>query len=199
MKCSRLLVAIFFLLIGSSPFAQPVEQLLDQVAQRLTVGSGLQGRFLQEKHLAFLQQPFISSGEFSLDRSEGLRWQVLEPLKSLMLIDGSRVLLDGQRMDDHGIGQLIELIMLGLMEGQLDGLSRYFDIAGKISSTSWQLSLQPRSSRLKYLLQHIELRGEDHLQEIEIFEQGDNRTVIIFKAVHHHNAGDPGFNASPPQ
>jgi hypothetical protein len=152
------------------------------------VATSLQGHFQQVKHLKFLQQPFVSSGEFSIDRSAGLRWQVLEPLASLMVVDGSKVLLDGKPVDDHGIGRLMGMIMFGLMEGKLGTVEEYFAITGDVSASQWRLTLAPRSARLKLALQRIELRGDDYLREIEIFERDDNRTVIVLSSLRELNS-----------
>jgi hypothetical protein len=176
--------------------AEPPEQLLEQVAHRLVEGTSLKGHFRQEKHLSFLQKSFVSSGEFSIDRSAGLHWQVLEPLTSLMVVDGSQVFLDGKRVDDHGVGQLMGLIMFGLMEGQLDTVADYFSITGTVSEHQWSLSLQPLSSRLKSVLQHIELRGDEYLREIEIFERDDNRTLIVLSDTRAFSADSMGAHAS---
>lgn len=176
--------------------AETGEQILTQVAQRLVVATSLQGQFRQEKHLVFLRKPFVSSGEFSVDRSAGLRWQVLEPLASLMVVNGSEVLLDGKPVDDHGVGQLMGLIMFGLMERRLDTVTAYFSITGDISTSHWQLSLAPRSSWLKSALQHIELRGDSYLREIEIFERDDNRTVIVLNGMRTFNVDNASVDAS---
>ncbi len=173
-------------------------QILTQVAQRLVVATSLQGQFRQEKHLAFLHKPFVSVGEFSVDRSAGLRWQVLEPLASLMVVSGSEVLLDGKPVDDHGVGQLMGLIMFGLMEGRLDTVTEYFSITGDISTSHWRLSLAPRSSWLRSALKHIELRGDSYLREIEIFERDDNRTVIVLSGLRTFNADNASVHASSP-
>jgi len=165
-----------------------VRQVLEQVAQRLVVGTSLQGHFAQEKYLAFLQEPFVSSGKFSIERSTGLRWQVLEPLESLMVVDGSKVLLDGKLVDDQGVGQLMGLIMFGLMENRLDSVADYFAVSGEVSEREWRLSLLPRSARLKSVLQHIELSGDEYLRKIEIFERDDNRTVIELSSVRAFSA-----------
>ena len=109
------------LLLGScniaNSSAEPANQLVAKVVERLVMGESLSGEFLQEKHLVFLQKPFVSSGEFCADHSAGLRWHVREPLASLMVVDGTKVLLDGELVEDHGIGQLMRLIMIGVMEG----------------------------------------------------------------------------------
>lgn len=192
MKHSLILLCLLCCFNKAGICAEPSGQVLAQVAQRLVVGTSLQGNFTQEKHLAFLQEPFVSSGEFSIDRTEGLHWQVIEPLASLMVVDDSKVLLDGRPVNDHGIGQLMGLIMFGLMENRLDTVADYFAITGEVSANHWRLSLQPLSPRLKSVLQHIELHGDKYLREIEIFERDDNRTVILLSGMRTVNIDTTG-------
>ena len=188
----RVCLCILLYSIAICVYAEPSQQLLEELSQRLVGVSGLQGSFQQEKHLTFLQKPFTSSGRFSLDRSSGLRWQVVSPLKSLMLVQGQNVLLDGKPMQDHGIGKLIAMIMLDLMEGRLTSISKYFKVTGTLSDQDWQLSLEPLSSRLQAVLGRIDLQGNDYLRQIVIYEQSDNRTVILFTEVRPIDAGDLG-------
>ena len=196
----RRALVLFCLLVGlnvADGFADPDNPVLAQVVERLVRADSLQGQFLQEKHLVFLQKPFISSGEFRIDHSTGLHWQVLEPLASLMVVDGSTVLLDGKPMVDRGVGQLMGLVMFSVMEGRLDELTDYFVVTGEAASSQWQLSLIPESSRLKSVLQKIELRGDDYLREIEIFERDENRTVIVLSEMRTLDADKASLHASP--
>lgn len=176
---------------------QSESHLVENISHRLIVGSGLQGTFRQEKVLAFLAQPFVSSGEFTLERSYGLHWQVLEPLESLMLVHDSRVVLNGKPVRDHGIGQLMATVMLGIMEGDLSGIEEHFIVTGKSMEDGWYLSLQPKNSRLHAVLDRIDLRGDDYLREIAIHEHGDNRTVIQFTAVQPLSLQRSGTAVAP--
>ena len=191
MNARRLLAGSLLVLASTLAFGQGPDSLIAAVSERLVIGEGLQGSFQQNKYLSFLQEPFSSSGDFSIDRRTGLRWQVRQPLDSLMQVQGATVLLDGQPVDDKGVGQLMALIMFGLMEGQLDTLGKYFEISGQVTAGDWRLELLPRSARLQQVLRHVELRGEEHLGEIEIFEQGDNRTHIQLSEVQSYGESAP--------
>ena len=191
MNARRLLAGSLLVLASTLAFGQGPDSLIAAVSERLVIGEGLQGSFQQNKYLSFLQEPFSSSGDFSIDRRTGLRWQVRQPLDSLMQVQGATVLLDGQPVDDKGVGQLMALIMFGLMEGQLDTLGKYFEISGQLTAGNWRLELLPRSARLQQVLRHVELRGEEHLGEIEIFEQGDNRTHIQLSEVQSYGESAP--------
>ena len=191
MNARRVIAGCLLVLASTLAFGQGPDSLIAAVSERLVIGEGLQGSFQQKKYLSFLQEPFSSSGDFSINRRTGLRWQVRQPLDSLMQVQGATVLLDGQPVDDKGVGQLMALIMFGLMEGQLDTLGKYFEISGQLTAGNWRLELLPRSARLQQVLRHVELRGEEHLGEIEIFEQGDNRTHIQLSEVRAYGESAP--------
>lgn len=156
--------------------------LLDELSGRLHTRQSLAGEFRQSKHLPFLEQPFVSEGDFTLDPERGLNWQVREPMPSLMQVRGSRVTLDGRAVRDHGMGQLISRIMLGFMHGDLSGLETYFAVRGDLEPTPWKLQLQPRG-RLGEAVDRIELRGDTYLQRIEIIEREGTATAIEFSHV----------------
>jgi hypothetical protein len=197
-SCVRAWLSVI-LFLSMCALAESSPQLLDELSQRLTIGAGLEGEFKQEKHLAFLNSPFISSGHFSLDHLKGLRWQVVEPLESLMLVEDGSVELNGSPVRDHGIGRLMAMIMLGLMDGKLTNLNKYFDVTGELSADNWSISLEPHSARLQLALEHIDLRGDQYLREIEIFEHGDNRTVILFTEVRQTYSGESAPDAASTQ
>lgn len=172
-------------------------ELLDALTGRLDLQPALRGEFRQFKQLPFLDQPFVSTGTFQLSRSEGLIWQVLTPGPSLMEVRESKVTLDGHAVQDHGIGGLMSRLMLGLMDGDLAGVTRYFSLQGDATSTPWQLTLTPRG-RLSRALQAVQLSGDRYLQELVIVEVGDASTAIEFTEVHPpldakaDNSGDHG-------
>ncbi|MFV0276231.1 MAG: outer membrane lipoprotein carrier protein LolA [Parahaliea sp.] len=155
---------------------------LAQLAARLVPREALGGQFRQSTYLTFLEQPMVSSGEFCLDRTRGLRWQVREPLPSLMQVVGSTVTLDGAVVRDHGSGQLMARILLGFMEGDLAGLQRYFAVNGELASQPWRLQLSPKG-RLQKIIERVELQGGDHLQQLDLREHNGTRTLIEFSAV----------------
>jgi len=163
--------------------AASAEPLLNQLSDRLLLRESLSGQFRQYKHLPFLEQPFESSGHFALDDAGGLRWQVEQPMPSLMLVRDDSVTLDGKPVKDRGTGQLITLIMRGFMVGELDGLLRYFSVSGDLDRTPWVLELKP-TGRLSAVIRGVTLQGDTYLQRIEILEPESAQTVIEFCDVH---------------
>lgn len=176
-------LALTLLLVAGACPADEQEELLQRLAERLSIVQELSGEFYQEKHVSFLQNPFVSSGNFSISRTEGLRWHVTDPLDSLMRVRGETVTLDGKTVDDFGVAQLITRLMFAFMEGELSGLLRTFEVDGALEDGGWQVTLIPKSSRLQAAFDRIDMQGDDHLREVTVFEAEGNRTMVRFNDV----------------
>ena len=177
-----------FVLLATGTFSvlgdeTPATDVLSEVVSQLAIQQRIRGSFTQEKHLHFMQKPFISHGEFSLGRDDGLRWQVTEPLPSLMTVQGAVVSLDGKPVNDRGVGRLIAGIMLGFMQGDLSGLAAEFEISGEASASGWFLTLVPRGGGVASVLSRIELSGDQYLHSVEVIERNTTRTRTIFSNV----------------
>ena len=180
MTVLRLLLLVSFFSVSPVVQAGFEEDLLSSVRGFLALNEGITGSFKQEKHLSFMRQPMVSTGRFEMQRAGGLRWQVLKPLTSLMVVQGGIVTLDGERFSDHGVGALLADIMLGVMTGDLRGMEENFRISGDISPDGWKLSLEPRAVPLDRILSHIELEGLRYLSRIQVVEKSGDRTDIFF-------------------
>ncbi len=172
--------------------------LLEAVSERLSRQKSLEGEFRQRKQLPHFERPFESTGNFRLSRDKGLYWQVESPAPSVMEVHEGRVVLDGRTVQDHGVGKLMSQLMLGFMDGDLSGVTPYFDIDGELydsptrhgrdegaeasaaGDSGWQLQLTPRG-RLARVMTAVNLAGDRYLQHIEIAEAGGSTTFIEFQ------------------
>jgi outer membrane lipoprotein-sorting protein len=188
MKFTTRLLALFFIVVTSAVGASEENPLLQKLTERLEFHQSVEGNFRQEKYLHFMQRPMVSTGTFSMSRRNGLRWQVAEPVASLMTVQGHAVMLDGSPVKDQGVGQLMAMIMLGFMDGDLAGLARSFSVSGDISADHWQLSLIPDTLLLRSVLNGIELGGDRYLTQIEVIEKSMTRTRISFSDVREVQA-----------
>lgn len=181
-RCRGYLVLVLLLVAGSSP-ADEQQELLQHLAQRLSVAQEISGEFYQEKHVSFLQNPFVSRGNFSLSRVEGLSWHVTDPLDSLMRVRGGTVTLDGNPVNDFGVAQLMTRLMFAFMEGDFSDLGKIFAIEGTGQGDQWHLTLVPKDPRMKAAFERVDMRGDHHLREVEVFEAEGNRTKVQFTDV----------------
>jgi hypothetical protein len=178
--------------VATAVAASEEEALLQELATRLQFHHGLAGQFHQEKHLHFMNRPLVSTGEFSVSRTDGLTWQVQEPVSSLMTVQGREVRLDGIPVRDQGVGQLIAEIMLGFMDGDMTALARSFSVTGDTSGDVWRVSLEPDTVLMRSVLQRIALSGDSYLEQIEVIENDTGSTLIRFDQVREMQAADAG-------
>lgn len=160
-----------------------VEEDLTSIGREIVTSDSVHGEFRQEKYLSFVKTPFVSTGEFNLERESGLFWHVMEPIESTMLVQEGHVTLDGKRVDDQGVGRLITTVMLGFMEGNLSVLTETFDVSTDIVDTGWTMSLTPKSSRLRAAIEQVRIQGTQYLSAIEIVDAEQNRTLMQFTNV----------------
>lgn len=177
-----LLIVCFGLTYSSSGFGGN-PNILQEVSDRLTAHDHLNGKFRQSKHLNFMDGPLVSSGSFTLGATEGLSWLVQKPLRSKMTVRNSRVMLDGKKVDDRGIGQFMAMIMEAFMTADVRGMEKKFTAEGDLLGSQWTVRLKPTSVMLRSVLSHIELRGNEFLEEITIFELDETFTRIEFSEV----------------
>lgn len=185
------ILGMMLFVLGTSVACAGDNELLEQVAQRLTVFEHLEGRFKQSKHLSFMSRPIVSTGSFSLGSDHGLHWIVEHPLRSKMTVRNSTVKLDGNTVQDRGIGQFMAQVMQSFIDGDLSALARDFEASGEVTPEHWQLHLVPESILLRTVVSHLELSGNEVLQTLSIVEndsadsdaQPPTQTLIEFSAV----------------
>lgn len=185
----RVFSVIMLLMITSMVAMAEEPDLLAELASRLVFHDGVKGDFRQEKHLYFMNSPFVSTGHFSMHRVDGLEWHVFDPVESVMTVREGQVLLDGKTVKDRGVGKLMAHIMRGFMNGELSRLGKAFRIEGETRADHWDLILSPISSPLNQILSHILLTGENRLHSIEVVEENGTRTTIIFSNVRETGPG----------
>ncbi len=182
MSCRHALAALLLLAHCLPALAGP--ELLQAVAGRLEYRQGVAGAFTQSKYLSFMSRPLVSSGHFSLSADAGLRWQVEAPVSSLMTVRDGVVTLDGQPVQDSGVGRLMARIMRGFMHGELEQISEGFSVSGELQPAHWSLALAPRNPLMATVISEIRVRGDTYLQWVEVRETSGNSTTIAFSALH---------------
>lgn len=60
----------------------------EQTLPDLGLEESYQGVFVQERHLSILQSPLISKGNFSINKSEGVVWSIVEPFSTGYIYSG---------------------------------------------------------------------------------------------------------------
>ena len=184
--------AAFVLALSSFARAQDTptdDPLFDTVAARLAAPAVLRGSFKQTRHLQLISKPLQSSGRFLLS-DMGLYWEQDEPLKSVMIADGERLL---QRIGDGPL-QSVDVArnpvvltfsqsFLSIFKGSEDELRSHFDLefqpAGD-AADGWTIVLTPISYPMSEAIASINVSGREYIEELKVNSRSSEETIIRF-------------------
>jgi len=168
MSKSKLLAAILTIAampVLAAPKAKPVtlEEVIKNVQQQQKKTQTLQAEFKQEKELALLSQPEVSTGTFVFSKPNNVLWSYASPKRVQMLITGGTLttyypeLNKAERIDVKRFEDRIFKYMGA--SGAIDELGRYFDFTFTDTSTSgsWVLDLSPKSKVVAKRVRHIKI------------------------------------------
>lgn len=158
----------------------------------LRAGKGVQGQFQQEKKLPFMQQALVSTGSFYMLDEHCLVWRVDSPAASTMVVDEGRVSLDGEAVNDRGIGRMIAMLIHGVTSGDMAQLSDQFSIESRENRNGWTLTLTPKTLLVEQAIEQIEVRGDKEVERVNILEPAGSQTIITFSGVEAFDALDDG-------
>ncbi len=176
-----LLVSLLMLFSGlSSAFSQQDLIALLQKSQNI------QGGFTQQRFLKSLSKPIVSRGKFVLLANKGLLWQMQQPFVVDLRVkkDGIMQWNGSQWVANNKLGQSEQInLFLGLLSGDISALSAQFDLQLSGSPQQWRLTLTPSSLLMKQIFNHIIIKGDGLVREIELDEKQGDRTLILFSQV----------------
>ena len=176
-----LLVSLLMLFSGlSSAFSQQDLIALLQKSQNI------QGGFTQQRFLKSLSKPIVSRGKFVLLANKGLLWQMQQPFAVDLRVkkDGIMQWNGSQWIANNKLGQSEQInLFLGLLSGDISTLSAQFDLQLSGSPQQWRLPLTPSSLLMKQIFNHIIIKGDGLVREIELDEKQGDRTLILFSQV----------------
>jgi outer membrane lipoprotein-sorting protein len=133
---------------------------LASVAQR-------QASFSEEKHLAALDRPLLSTGELRYRRPSYLEKLTEAPQRERLVVDGDRLTVTDPNGGDRTIdlngmpevGALVDLVR-GTLAGDLGALQRHYRLTVEGTEHAWRLSLTPTEARLAGFIRSVRIDGE---------------------------------------
>ena len=148
---------------ASKPAPVTLESVIRNVQAQQKKTHTLQATFKQEKELALLSQPEVSSGTFVFSKPNNVLWSYDAPKRVQMLITGGTLttyypdLNKAERIDVKRFEDRIFKYMGA--SGAIDELARYFDFTFTDTSTSptWVLDLNPKSKVVAKRVRHIKI------------------------------------------
>lgn len=177
--------------------AQPDD--LSELMGRLAKTGSLYARYSERIDASVLQRSINSRGTIRYRAPDKIVKSTDGEPRREVQIEGDRIWVrqgDESREIHIGEHRAIDAMvsaMRSLLAGDLDDLQRHFHVrfepaATKDTDGGWELTLEPRSTEVSWLLSRIQIRGtEAEVREIELQEpNGDSRRMRI-----HHQEIDP--------
>ncbi len=184
MKLPVFVSIVLFSLFLSTSAKTAADQFSDKAPVSL---QSIQADFVQEKHLKILTQPLISTGTFTFQRPQSLRWEYKRPIRSILLMHDGKlqkfVEREGRLVADEGMQFGSMQIVLTEISNWLDGRfteNTMFTIARPATDL---IKLTPKNQELAGVISSIELTLADeqgNLNEITIYEGPDSYTRMRF-------------------
>lgn len=180
-RCITLLLFSFLLSIAGKSAA-------DQSSEPTQVSlHSIQADFVQEKHLKILKQPIISTGTFTFQRPQSLRWEYKNPIRSILLLHDGKVQKfverEGHLLTDEGMQFGSMQVVLTEISNWLEGNFTENTLFNVLRPSVKTVRLTPKNKELAGLISSIELTLADqqgNLDEIIIYEGADSYTRMRF-------------------
>lgn len=195
--------ALFFCLAAlpcTTAYADDFADLSSRLTARGKKLQSLQARFVQRKRLALFKSEVTSKGRFFFARPGRLRWELLPPDASVLVVRKKRAELriPGEKprvMDlstNKTLGVLIEQLLVWLGVRPVADLKRWYHTALTKKDGRSMLTLKPRSGPLKKRIKQIvlEFSGDLSLHRIRLLQQDGDSTIIEFSG-YRRNARVP--------
>lgn len=156
---------------------------LDTVFARFNV-ERLSCKFREEKHIALLARPLLSTGVIYFDRSKGVARRTLAPKAGEVVVTKTMLrIVDGARSETIPLAKSKELkafalIFPTLLRGDRTELERSFDIGLYGTDRAWwALVFTPRDAALKAIVQRVVVYGRaSNVVLLQVNEANGDRT-----------------------
>lgn len=162
------------------------EDLLATLGERSRQVQSLQGQFEQQKTIAVLPAPLVSTGRFTFEQGQFVVWELVQPVQQTLRLSPAGMTLDidgkaaekpGERLPGKG-AETITRIFMAVISGQWENLRDYFAIEARGEAGKWHLVLRPRSSNLAAYIRQIDIRGTEFTEQVFIAETNGDSTDI---------------------
>jgi outer membrane lipoprotein-sorting protein len=185
------LSTIFFLYSIAPAFSIETDNELDLLLQKIKNNSSkvqaLSCNFSQTRHLAIFTKPVLFSGILTLSKPDKLRWEVTEPIPSVILLNDTK----GMRCSgntkpfsfDLASGPQMRMIykqFFQWLSGTYDSLHEFYDVK---QLSDYKIALKPLDEKFSDIINSIEIEFEPvSLQPLQVLirESQDDYTDIIF-------------------
>ena len=159
-----------------------------QLAQITGMPEKHAGSFVQQKYLQVVDTSLESSGVFDYERGKSIRWEILEPIQSELLMTPTGVsskqngeeLLQLDTSANPAAAALGE-IFFAVLTADWEILESYVELSGSIDGDNWHAVLEPLDQSARLVFTRVELSGSGLLEKIVLHESSGDRTTIVLE------------------
>jgi outer membrane lipoprotein-sorting protein len=139
--------------------------LLEQVARNLGELDSVFAHFVQERHLSLFDQPLRSEGYLCFQKPGRLRWEVVEPYRSILISDGKTVaqfewVQERWKKLELGLADALQNIVSqigAVMEGRYVGKQRNYAVNVAKAPEGLVITLTPLHPAIRKMMKSIEI------------------------------------------
>jgi len=158
---------LFIALLMSCCMGQSVAQSTADGLSLLQEKVGFVASFSQIKRISGAAMPLESKGYIIVDPEFGVQWKTQQPFEH------SQCWLNND-------SNIQSKIMLALIIGDLDQVSRYFSVHSTGNEAAWQVRLTPKQSDIKQFIDHIDIAQRDGVRYVNYWESAGHMTEMVF-------------------
>jgi outer membrane lipoprotein-sorting protein len=186
-----------------------LDELLGAMKTRLGRSPGYRAEFVQRRRLRVFMDDLVSTGTCSFAPPAGFRWEVREPYRSLLVLNGDQVgrfededgrMRPVQSGDRDAIRQMLAP-MMAMMRGDFGAAGETFRLSGE-TGIEYRIHLEPRDAKLRRYIERIVVRverGQLEVTALQIQEPGGDVIDIEFRARREAPLDPRLFDTKAPQ
>ncbi|MEO5796238.1 MAG: LolA-related protein [Rhodoferax sp.] len=178
--------SVLALVVGCAALSAHAGWDLEQLMQALARNTSGRATFTEQKFIALLDKPVLSSGELLYTAPDRLEKRTLKPKPETMVLDHDTVTVErGKRQyvlrvkDYPELGVFVESIR-GTLAGDKAALERLYQLTLDGNEAHWTLVLRPLNPKMLAVVQRITMQGERaELRSIEVEQADKDRSVML--------------------
>lgn len=187
---SWLQIAASVLLLVSVAARADQAALLAGIQQQLQERMATSFHFVQERRLAVLTKPVVSSGLLAFSAQQGLCWNIARPYVATLLVNDAGIfqMEPGQpnkqlMASGNPVFETFAHVYMALFKGEMAKLDQAFSLQPARDGDNWSIVLVPLPGSPLVWLQQIEISQQRGVNQLTLLEKNGDRTDIRFEPV----------------
>ncbi len=182
------------------------QSLKNKIIEKAKNTHSIRSDFTQEKHLTMFEEVMNSKGEFLFKEPNKVRWEYVEPISYIIVLDGKRVSIkDDEKvksydMDSNPIFKEINRLLVHSLNGEILS-SKDFRIEYFESKDRYMARLFPNNEDMKQVIDNIEIyfaKIDFGVIGLRINEYSQDFTIIKFQnRILNEDIKNSSFNLNP--